>query len=125
MTPLELATYTIIASLAAAILHECTHAAVAYLAGRDNVSIDVRGLDAYWDLPPDGATLSDRLAFFSPILIGSIAAVLYIVVGFAVTIPGVVAWVVYTLNGIPGDLTINTVSSLSEDNAERQVEPPT
>jgi len=43
--------------------------------------------------------------------VGSLAAVGWLIAGFDVTMPLLVAWGVYTLNGIPNDFRLNPGSA--------------
>lgn len=93
------------AGVAAAVLHEATHYSVAVLGGRE-AWVEWHELNEYHYYPPDGPGLVDRLVGIAPFAIGSVLAVVWLAAGMRITIPLLVAWGVYTLNGIPNDFRV-------------------
>jgi len=96
---------TVLAGIAAAVLHELTHYAVARVGGR-SAWIEWVELNCYHEMPLPGPTVLDYLVGVAPFIVGGVAGVVWLAFGQAVTIPLGIAWGVYTLNGIPNDFRI-------------------
>lgn len=97
---------TVLMGLGAAVCHEGTHWLVARLLGRD-AWVEWRELNCYHTLPMAGPEPRDYLVGVAPFAVGSVVALAWLVAGFDVTIPVLVAWGVYTLNGIPNDFRLD------------------
>lgn len=89
--------------VAAAVLHELTHAAAVLAVGGHIRRISLRSLDVYWALEEHEPVWKDRVIGLAPLAIGVVLAVVVLAVG---AIPegraGIVlacAWGVYTLFG--------------------------
>jgi len=94
------------AGLLAAALHELTHWAVARLGGRRTWIVWCE-LNCYHELPLAGPTALDYAVGVAPFAVGSLAAVAWVLAGLEVSVPLLVAWGVYTLNGIPNDFRLS------------------
>jgi len=106
MTGIWIVVGVFVAGLGAAVLHELTHYGVARLAGRE-AWVKWRELNCYHCLPLSGPTFADYLVGAAPFVGGASAAVGWLLLGLEITIPVVVAWGVYTLNGIPNDFRLD------------------
>lgn len=106
MTGIWIVIGVIACGLGAAVLHELTHWSVAVVLGRD-AWVEWRELNCYHTMPLAGATMGDYLIGAAPFVAGALAAVVWLALGLDVTIPTIVGWGVYTLNGIPNDFRID------------------
>ena len=95
----------VVCGLIAAILHELTHYSVARLAGRE-AWIDWRELNERHVIPPGGPDLRDLAVGVSPFILGGIIGVGWLAAQLPISLPAVIAWGVYTLNGIPNDFRV-------------------
>lgn len=102
---LEFIVSIVVAGIAAAVLHEITHYAVAKLGGRD-AWIEWRELNERHYYPIRGPGVIDRLVGIAPFAIGSLFGVGWLIAQLPISGPLVVGWSVYTLNGVPNDFRV-------------------
>lgn len=119
---LLLGAVAIAAFVAAAWLHELTHAAAVKLLGGEVVDVDLVELHTDYRFDPP-APVRERLVLLAPGLVGLASAPLLALLWrgpmTAWTAIGAVAWVIYTLNGgTNGELRLPTGDSRPADASE-------